>query len=308
MSPFPSNRKSSCVNNSQLFNANCRQSKEVSVTQLHLAPPITVPDDDDQHKVDDSADLKKIETIQSGTEEWKVGMREWRRLKRIPHGSIKNELCTPSRPFSFTTPLRYTMQLEGQPQFHSPTRQRHSLLPPLFATKCSSQSPNATWCRSLQSRKKSRNESLNTFLKELNTDKEAREAAAITTVAEELAKQTETVAPIEAETTGFTFQWCTHPFNKSSATSLAHHPPRAQYFFSLGHQARENFTLSKYSCALGRPLQHISLGGVRDEAEIRGHRRTYVVSGPGLIVQALRKASCVDPVILLDEVDKNWTE
>jgi len=70
-------------------------------------------DDDDQHKVDDSADLKKIETIQSGIEERKVGMREWRRLKRIPHGSIKNELCTPSRPFSFTTPLRYTMQLEG---------------------------------------------------------------------------------------------------------------------------------------------------------------------------------------------------
>jgi len=44
--------------------------------------------DDDQRKVDDSADLKKIETIQSGTEEWKVGMREWRRLKRIPHESV----------------------------------------------------------------------------------------------------------------------------------------------------------------------------------------------------------------------------
>ena len=69
--------------------------------------------DDDQHKVDDSADLKKTETIQSVIEERKVGMREWRRLKRIPHGSIKNEPCTPSRPFSFTTPLRYTMQLEG---------------------------------------------------------------------------------------------------------------------------------------------------------------------------------------------------
>jgi len=70
-------------------------------------------DDDDQHKVDDSADLKKMETIQSVIEERKVGMREWRRLKRIPYGSIKNELCTPSHPFSFTTPLRYTMQLEG---------------------------------------------------------------------------------------------------------------------------------------------------------------------------------------------------
>jgi len=70
-------------------------------------------DDADHHKVDDSANVKKMETIQSGTEERKVGMREWRRLKRILQGSVKHELCTPSRPFSFMTPLRYTMQLEG---------------------------------------------------------------------------------------------------------------------------------------------------------------------------------------------------
>ena len=51
--------------------------------------------------------------------------------------------------------------------------------------------------------------------------------------------------------------------------------------------------------ALDRPFQRISLGGVRDEAEIRGHRRTYVASGPGAIVSALSKAKRLDPVILL---------
>ncbi|HBX42047.1 MAG TPA: endopeptidase La, partial [Marinobacter adhaerens] len=64
---------------------------------------------------------------------------------------------------------------------------------------------------------------------------------------------------------------------------------------SIGHSVAD---------ALGRKFYRFSVGGMRDEAEIKGHRRTYIGAMPGKFVQALKDSKVANPVIMLDEIDK----
>lgn len=266
-------------------------------------------DDDEQHEADDMADLKRrIEAMEPGSEGRKMGVREWRRLKRIPQGSVENGVIRSYLEWLTSIPWPNSTHISPAPdssQLQLKTR------PFLAAARAQLDADHF----GLEKIKKRLIEYLAVVrLKELNAEREAKEIA-LKEASQESAKAARKVEGAAAQET------------KDGREVVAYdkkQQPQPRLQPSLGKPSRNGKKGVKgpillfvgppgtgktslgqsVAKALDRPFQRISLGGVRDEAEIRGHRRTYVASGPGLIVQALRKAGRGDVVMLLDEIDK----
>ncbi|KAJ7626429.1 ATP-dependent protease La [Mycena polygramma] len=243
-------------------------------------------DDDEKHEADDMADLKRrIEAMKPGSEERKMGVREWRRLKRIPQGSVENGVIR-----------SYLEWLTAVPWPNSTlTEAPRTLRDRSFLTAARAQLDSDHF--GLKKIKKRLIEYLAVVrLKEMNAEREQLAAAAAAQPSEE--QQGQVVKADAAEGGKATAPVATLPRPTKKIVKgpiLLFVGPPGTGKTSLGQSVAK---------ALDRPFQRISLGGVRDEGEIRGHRRTYVASGPGLIVQAMRKAGRCDPVLLLDEIDK----
>ncbi|KAJ7583597.1 ATP-dependent protease La [Mycena floridula] len=256
-------------------------------------------DDDEQQDADDLLYLRrKIEAMEPGSEERKMGVREFKRLKRIPQGSVENGVIR-----------SYLEWLTSLPWPNSTTDGANggtrSITDRNFLSNAREQLDADHF--GLEKIKKRLIEYLAVVrLKEMNAERERPESQKLRHLSSETATSETKVANDDA-----TNEKALVPYKPSSNPE-----PRPQLqrrakgvkgpiLLFVGPPGTGKTSLGQsIAKALDRPFQRISLGGVRDEAEIRGHRRTYVASGPGLIVQALRKAGRPDFVLLLDEIDK----
>ncbi|KAJ7270923.1 ATP-dependent protease La [Mycena rebaudengoi] len=247
-------------------------------------------DDDEQQEADDMADLKRhIEAMEPGSEERKMGVREWRRLKRIPPGSVENGVIR-----------SYLEWLTAVPWPNSSLEPVKTIRDRSFLSEARAQLDADHF--GLEKIKKRLIEYLAVVrLKEMNAERE-RLASAPTDVKAEDLKAVVVAGKGEGKPDA------TENDNAKPQVPRPRQPRKSvkgPILLFVGPPGTGKTSLGQsIAKALDRPFQRISLGGVRDEGEIRGHRRTYVASGPGLIVQAMRKAGRCDPVLLLDEIDK----
>ncbi|GLB44216.1 putative peptidase S16 family protein [Lyophyllum shimeji] len=267
-------------------------------------------DDDEQHEADDMAELKRrIEAMEPGSEERKMGVREWRRLKRIPQGSVEHGVIRSYLEWLTAIPWPNSTPLTSDAQQPQPVIRDRAFL---AAARAQLDADHF----GLEKIKKRLIEYLAVVrLKEMNAEREARaeddrrreqekEANAAANAKEATVKKDGNMAVVPYDRKQQPPQPVL-PAVPGKTGRLGKKGVKGPILLFVGPPGTGKTSLGQsVAKALGRPFQRISLGGVRDEAEIRGHRRTYVASGPGLIVQALRKAGRLDAVMLLDEIDK----
>ncbi|KAH8831090.1 ATP-dependent protease La [Flagelloscypha sp. PMI_526] len=229
---------------------------------------------DDADEQDLAALKAAIEKMLPGTEERKMGAREYRRLKRIPSGSVENGVIR--------SYLEWLTSLPWPTSDPTPIAEKLLHAKPFLARAREQLDADHFGLEKIKRR-------LVEFLAvERLREKELENLG--TAVSGE-----KSLVPYKSQPTLPAPGKTSPRQGRIKAPILLFCGPPGVGKTSLGQSVAR---------VLGRPFQRISLGGVRDEAEIRGHRRTYVASGPGLIVQALRKMGTSRGVLLLDEIDK----
>ncbi|KAI0944473.1 hypothetical protein AcW1_002170 [Taiwanofungus camphoratus] len=269
-------------------------------------------DDDEQAEAEDMADIRaKIEAMARDSEERRMAVREWRRLRRTPAGSVEHGVIRNYLEWLTAVPWSSSV---GAGQTGAALE---ALKDRAFLAKARRQLDADHF--GLEKIKKRLIEYLAVVrLKELQAEKEALEDVLTEKTKLGLEQKQTGAAKTEEKTVveqdsgkqlvpGMNPHTADIPvpINPKRVRTPRKKSVKGPILLFVGPPGTGKTSLGQsIARALDRPFQRISLGGVRDEAEIRGHRRTYVASGPGNIVQALRKAGRPDPVILLDEIDK----